>query len=161
MTNVQVVGGCARLCRPEDVPGFMAADVDVIYACGHSFRSEDDGPVDAFLGTRLADLAGVNAPALILDTCRSATREFLAGIASVRDASLPPATVLACTDIAPFAHEPLFAPLLEALVRDGRPTAWQERLQTALTQTLASAELEPHARREWGRWVPKQVPGTA
>ncbi|MBT2384975.1 hypothetical protein [Streptomyces sp. ISL-11] len=80
---------------------------------------------------------------------------------AVRPLSLPPLTLLACTDVAPYSHEPLFAPLLEAVTINGQPVSWESRLRIALEHSLASGEMRPYAHRHWGSWNICTVQGIA
>ncbi|MFJ1847432.1 hypothetical protein [Streptomyces sp. NPDC088146] len=54
----------------------------------------------------------------------------------------------------------LAGPLLEALLTGPRKGPWHQRLATAKTTALASAELAAHTRRDWARWQIHPIPGT-
>ncbi|MFH8411159.1 hypothetical protein ACH4FX_41275 [Streptomyces sp. NPDC018019] len=149
----------------KEVPDVLAADADVLFADGHSFDSRwfDGAAPDGFLDTELAAVKQpLRAPVLVAYTCSGTSRRFRAALAALRPADLPPLALLACDGNAPYTHEVLFAPLLEALLTDGQGARpWPERLRAALAAALAGDELAPYTRRHWDRWHVCTVPGTA
>ncbi|MFD7663455.1 hypothetical protein [Streptomyces sp. NPDC059788] len=146
----------------EEVPAVLGADAEVLFAAGHSYDSRgiDNLSPDSFVGTELASVAGpLRAPVLVAFTCFGSSRRFRAALAALRPADLPPLTLLACDDNAPYDHESLFAPLIEALLTDGQPARpWPARLRAALATTLTSGDVP---NRQWDRWDVYTVPGTA
>ncbi|KOT47267.1 MULTISPECIES: hypothetical protein [Streptomyces] len=163
LDGIDLLGGPAPTeMTAGEVPAVLTADVDVLFAAGHSYDSRwiNGSTPDSFVGVELADLDGpLRAPVLVAYTCSGASRRFRASLAALRPADLPPLTLLACDGNAPYTHEPLFAPLLKTLLTHGQPARpWPERLRAALSATLASDEV-PY--RRWERWGVYIVPGTA
>ncbi|MEU7162441.1 hypothetical protein AB0A98_39405 [Streptomyces chrestomyceticus] len=163
LDGTDLLGGRAPTeMTAQEVPAVLAADADVLFAAGHSYDSRwiDGSSPDSFVGTELASVEGpLRAPVLVAYTCSGTSRRFRAGLAALRPADLPPLTLLACDGNAPYTHESLFAPLLEALLTDGQGTRpWPERLRAALAAALASDDVP---NRHWDRWHVSTVPGTA
>ena len=158
LPDIDLVGGRAMLCSPQEVSELLCADVDLLYASGHHVF----GGRSAFLSFDLATAGPIIAPAIVADTCWGAHPRFLAALARARPRQLPAAAVFTTAEdkTAPFAHEVLFAPLLAAALTGGRPANWTQRLQDAMSQATASAELRRYTGRDWSRWGVHQVQGT-
>ncbi|MFF4924279.1 hypothetical protein ACFY4B_27155 [Kitasatospora sp. NPDC001261] len=161
--DVDVVGGSAHCCTPAQACRLLGTDADLLYACGHHCC---DPVQPQFLGLDLHTASwafpSITAPALVLDTCCGAEDDLLGAIAAARPRQLPPAVVFT-TDagkVAPFSHDVLFRPLLQAALTGGRPACWQQRLEDAMAQARASKELQSHTLRDWDRWGVHQVQGT-